>query len=266
MNYDNERYYLFTQSYIASVLVERIRKKHGITKNQSSLEWLKRKAGEYLSLYDEKWKEILTSEFKQIPEVEKIANMFDFSESMLMLLVLYGKIPDELTSRCEIYTASEKFPIRHTGTYIRVDKTTSNKEILVKLREAKKQINLVHLDKVDLNEIKSGEKHVNRKRKDISKMDNSNKEIFIAVENKIKELILQKNEKGKEYDYKRQIVIPAIEQVVGDTMVEENWEDESTEEESRCVKLIKDVYYSMIERYRLPSYRDLKLILRVINS
>lgn len=282
MDYDKERYFLFTQSYVAGAIAEAIRAKHSISNKQSSSDWLKRLLDEHFSLFEEKWKEFRADEeveissgfvfvikdeieSKIIPEVRRVADMFGFSEKMLMLFVIYGNVPHKLVSRCGIYRASELSPIKYQGTYLRVDETTSNKEVLGMLKEAKKYMDLTKHFKEEETVTKETKK-VEKKRKDVSKLDGANGAIYIAVENKIKKLVLQKKEKGKRYNYNEQIVMPAIEQVVGDTMTKEKWGDESIGEEVRCIKLIKDVYYSIIERYRLPTYKDLKLISRVINS
>lgn len=284
MNYEQIRYYLFSKSYVGKVIIDEIRKKHKIDSNQTYSEWAKILTKDYFSILEEiridwskemgyetiiDWDFIWLNqddiESKIFPEVSKLAQQLNFDTKMLMINILYNNVPKKLSTPNKVCFANKLRPIKEKGTYLRIDKNTTDKEVLEMLHNAKKYMFIVEdtKEKQPSNKLKILN---NKKRKDISKNDNQNFEIFKLVENKIKKLIKEKEEKQKDFDYEGEIVGPALKNVAVDLAIKINPNDESIEFENKIFKKVKNIYYSILNRYGLPTYKQLKSILRLINS
>lgn len=73
-------------------------------------------------------------------------------------------------------------------------------------------------------------------------------------------------EKKADFEYEGEIVRPAIEQIVGDLINKTGNEDNFDKYEIEWNKKITNIYYSILDRYQLPTYKQLKPILGLINS
>lgn len=285
MNYDQLRYFLFSKSYVCSVIIEEIRKKHNISEKQTQSEWFIRIIKDHYNVLEEVraergnpfegkgdtidwlfiWFNQDNIESKIFPEVSILAQQLNFDTKMLMINILYNNVPKKLSTPNGLCFASELRPIKEKGTYLRIDKNTTKKEVTEMLHNAKKHMFIVENSK----EKQSGNKLKilnNKKRKDISKNDPGNFKIFELVENKIKELIKEKEKKQKDFDYEGEIIGPALKNVVVDLAMEINPDDESIEFENKIFKMVKNIYYSILNRYGLPTYKQIKPILRLISS
>jgi len=283
MNYDQIRYFLFSKSYVCSAIIEEIRKKHNINGNQTSSEWYKKLARDHFSLLEEiraEWskqsghKTIIDDEdfiwLNQnriesilLPEVSILAKELNFDQKMLMINILYSNVPNKISTPEGIFFASKFRPIYEDGVYLKVSKATTEKEILTTLREAKIYMTIV---KSSRNNEKNLKITKDKKRKDISKKDEFKYKVFISVEERIKQLVKEKMKNKAEFDYEGEIVRPAIEQITGDLIVNSGNEDNFDKYEIKWKNKITNIYYSILNRYQLPTYKQLKPILGLINS
>lgn len=282
MNYDQIRYHLFSKSYVCNAIIEEIRKKHNINGNQTSSEWFKKIARDHFSLLEEirnewsiqsghetiidwgfVWLNQDRIESILLPEVSILAKQLNFDQKMLMINILYGNVPNKISTPEGIFFANKFRPIYEDGVYLKVSKNTTEKEILTTLREAKKYMTIVKSSKNNEKNLKILK---DKKRKDISKKDDFNYKVFISVEEKIKQLVKEKRENKDEFDYEGEIVRPAIEQITGDLIVKSGNEDNFDKYEIKWKNKITNIYYSILDRYQLPTYKQLKPILGLINS
>ena len=282
MNYDQIRYHLFSKSYVCNAIIEEIRKKHNINGNQTSSDWLKNIIKDHFSLLEEiriesnkqfghettiDWGFIWLNQDRiesiLLPEVSILAKHLNFDQKMLMINILYSNVPNKISTPEGIFFANKFRPISEDGVYLKVSKTTTEKEILASLREAKKYMTIVKSSKNNENSLKILK---DKKRKDISKKDEFNHKVFISVEEKIKQLVKEKVEKKADFEYEGEIVRPAIEQIVGDLINKTGNEDNFDKYEIEWNKKITNIYYSILDRYQLPTYKQLKPILGLINS
>lgn len=211
MNYDQIRYYLFSKSYVCNAIIEEIRKKHNINGNQTSSDWFKKIIRDHFSLLEEiriEWSKQFGHETTidwgfvwlnqdriesiLLPEVSILAKKLNFDQKMLMINILYSNVPNKISTPEGIFFANKFRPISEDGVYLKVSKTTTEKEILATLREAKKYMTIVKSSKNNENNLKILK---DKKRKDISKKDEFNYKVFISVEEKIKQLVKEKMEK-----------------------------------------------------------------------
>lgn len=283
MNYEQTRYFLFSKSYVGGAIVEEIRKRHNIDSHQNNIEWMKFVVKNHFSILEEIqndwtiqtgrrtiidfifiWLNQDYIESKIFPEALLLAQELNFDRKMLMINVLYDNVPKLLSTPDGIHFASKLRPIREEGIYLKISKNTTNVEIIKMLSDAKKYIRVVKPEQ-NKNSIRSLEILKEKKRKDISKNDQKKINLFIDVENRIKELVKEKHINGKEYVYETEVVCPAIERVVGDKLAKFS-EDKADKYELVWNRKVREIYYSMLNRYQLPTYKQLKPILRVINS
>lgn len=282
MNYDQARYFLFSKSYVCSAIIEEIRKKHNINGEQTSSEWFKKIIKDHFSLLEEiriEWSkqaghEIIIDwgfiwlnqdriETTLLPEVSTLAQQLNFDQKMLMINILYNNVPNKISTPEGIFFANKFRPIYEDGVYLKVSKSTSEKEIVASLKEAKKYMTIVKSSKN--NKEKNLKILKDKKRKDISKGDEFKYKVFISVEEKIKQLVKEKIENKSEFDYEGEIIRPAIEQITGDLIIDSGNEDNFDKYEIKWKKKITNIYYSILGRYQLPTYKQLKPILRLMN-
>lgn len=282
MNYDQARYFLFSKSYVCSAIIEEIRKKHNINGEQTSSEWFKKIIKDHFSLLEEiriewskqaghetiiDWGFIWLNqdriETTLLPEVSTLAQQLNFDQKMLMINILYNNVPNKISTPEGIFFANKFRPIYEYGVYLKVSKSTSEKEIVASLKEAKKYMTIVKSSKN--NKEKNLKILKDKKRKDISKGDEFKYKVFISVEEKIKQLVKEKIENKSEFDYEGEIIRPAIEQITGDLIINSGNEDNFDKYEIKWKKKITNIYYSILGRYQLPTYKQLKPILRLMN-
>lgn len=282
MNYDQARYFLFSKSYVCSAIIEEIRKKHNINGEQTSSEWFKKIIKDHFSLLEEiriewskqaghetiiDWGFIWLNqdriETTLLPEVSTLAQQLNFDQKMLMINILYNNVPNKISTPEGIFFANKFRPIYEDGVYLKVSKSTSEKEIVASLKEAKKYMTIVKSSKN--NKEKNLKILKDKKRKDISKGDEFKYKVFISVEEKIKQLVKEKIENKSEFDYEGEIIRPAIEQITGDLIINSGNEDNFDKYEIKWKKKITNIYYSILGRYQLPTYKQLKPILRLMN-
>ena len=286
MKYEEIRYFLFVHSYIGKKACLELRKKYGVKISKKGTNWEEKVLKENFNLIN---KSIFYQSYdfinednpeerglrthyaiddvsKQLtPQIANLARQLKLNEHLLRVYILYNNIPKKLSGRDITFFATPYTPIIEMGHYIRIDKTTTKKELIEAYRYVKSLFKAIEIvqDKDSLT--KHSKKPIirERKRKDIGKDDLKKIKIFFRIENEIPRVIKDKSNEILDYkeDYKREIVGPAIERVVTKDLKEED-----IKKERQMASLYKGYYYDIITRYNLPTFRDWTSIYGLISS
>lgn len=277
MDYDEIRHSLFAESYVASKIIELLRKKYKISHRITPSEWggrLLRDHSSKLEAIHKHWeislKRKIPKEFFAIkalaieeitqevtPEITKIANELNLDENYFRNLVLFNGISTRnayLDAR--VVLASPLMPITKIGVYIRVEKGMKNNEFVKCLKQS--QILLESQSSQTQKLIKL------KKRKRMGDNEQGKIVIYKLVEKRIKKIAKDKYPKNR-LDYEGELVRPSIEQVAGDILSRSDHDDKSfVKLEKEWTKKIGYLYYMITRRYRLPTPKKLPSILRLI--
>lgn len=283
MDYQKIRYFLFTQSYIASEIVKKLRAKYRIKRNMTYPGWIKRIEKDHMDLLIKKqneWKRILHREIpfnfefiwlavqdieKELtPDIGKIAKILAIDEDLFRVLMLYDNVPKKLYPPQRIFYANELSPISDEGMYIKVDDRLTYPEMLKYFSEAKNRLKSFPRNK---NKIIK-DKH----RKDIGPGDEDKIQYFLQIEKEIIQLAKEKRKyKNPDEEASRSIVIDAIDQVAGDITDTEADKRKISEQKAGLLftawkKRLTTYYYEITSRYNLPTSQDLISLLGLISN
>lgn len=281
-NYDVIRFWLFTQSYVSSVLVNVLRNKYKIPiKGVSRSRWRKEFDQKHADLFEKRSNELthqgngflssalrytlvdeLTKEIT--PEITNIAKALDLDENNLRNFILYNIISNKenITPKV-LYVNPSKF-ITEEGVYIKVDERIDVKKYLKTLSKIKSELKIVSKLKVKTSKLLIKE----RRRKDIGKEDKGKIEFYCLVEKQIKKLVIEKNSNKYLRDElnKGQLVNIAI-TGVADELLDRRSKDQERKDNvfDKWIVRVNTFYREIISRYMLPSPKKLPSILRLIN-
>ena len=273
MKYEEIRYLLFSKSYVAKTIVGWLRKQYKIKITKGKSNWDSILLKQHLQLikksifyngYEteknrtERGLKILFAKndvAKQItPEIKMIAKELNIDETLFRLFVLHNNIPKKISGRNMVFFASPYEPIKEMGYYIRVDENTTKAQLQETYDKLK--LKLLALGVVR-NQQKPKPKKLLRvkKRRDVAEGDPEKIKIFIDIEKEIEKVIKDKKTIDHyKLDYQRQTIGPAIERVAY------NKSKEDSKKEKKLIKLYQGYYYDIIDRYNLPTYKDLATI------
>ena len=283
--YDKIRFWLFTETYVASEIVAILRQKYKIPQKMSSEEWWKRIILEHWNLLEQerkRWEATLKRRveidsgflFVTIPEIEKgiipeipkLASKLRLNEDLLKVFILYNNVPNKLYPPERLFFASRLSPITDIGYYIKVDEHLTERELLYIFKRVMQKINMF----ADPNEKKEKTKYEQRRRRQFGKNEDAKILAFVSVEKKIKEIVeedLKLNKKPTSNTYYKDIVQNAIGAVVQNTLDQLEYDDEKQDRVfDRCQKRITTYYYTIANRYKLPTPKKLNSILRFMKS
>lgn len=276
MEYDELRYSLFIQSYVASELVKKLRGISGISRIVSFTDRNKQLTKNHWNLFlkhKKRIEEILgrTIDFnaslilvlsheieKEItPDIERIAKKLNINSDLFRVLVLYNNVTQKIYPPDRIFYAQPGLPLTEPGVYIKIDENLRARELEYLFKKAKLAAKLFSKGKDK------------QRRKDVAKDDKVKSKIYIAVEKEIKKLIKSK-EKG-EYEgedlYSDEIVSGAIENVAQKELDRKNIKDDEADRLfPEYIKRTRTYYYEITRRYSLPTIKKLPSILRLMST
>jgi hypothetical protein len=282
--YDKIRFWLFTETYVASEIVVFLRQKYKIPQKMSPVEWWKRIIREHWNLLEherKRWEATLKRrveidsgflfvtipkiEREIIPEIPKLASKLHLNEHLLKVFILYNNVPNKLYPLERLFFASPLSPITDLGYYIKVDEHLTEREMLSIFREVRQKTSLFS----DPVEARDKTKYEQRRRKQFGKDDDAKILAFVSVEKEIKNI----SERGLIYDNEdkeqvyRRIIEMAIGEVVQHTLDKLKYDDEKQDKVfGRWQKRITTYYYVIARRYNLPTPKKLNAILRLMQS
>jgi hypothetical protein len=273
MEYEDIRFDLFTSSYCGKKIIQALRKKYG-----KSLNWHNKFREEQikgLDLFLERLREaenpnvkpsrpkLLFNFGRHTPKITKIAKLLHLNEEQLRYYILFNiyqfsKVPPEDI----IYLATEDSPITNDGYYIQIDSDTNKTNVEEAIREIQKR--LTNEQKIhEFMGLPKEKKLIKKQRSQVAPDDNGKIAVYKAIE---KEILTVEKDKKKNYvgvnDYERELLRPAIERVVGESLSDE---DDAKKEEELNTKY-NTWYYEIVKRYQLPTIKKLPTILRLIDK
>jgi len=141
------------------------------------------------------------------------------------------------------------------GMYVKVDANTTKEMVISRFQRAKRRLDQIK---------KSEDKH----RVQISYTDVENTEYHHALEQKLIEIMRDPEKTRETYSgpFEDQLVKMAVEQTAGEIIDSKYGEDDETDhlnEEIALQSHVRDRYYKFVKRYRLPTIRDLSILLRL---
>lgn len=274
MDYDQTRFYLFTKSYIASVIVSLLRKRYGIKDVKKYVSWIDKVHKNNQVLVENRKREVkrfLRNEVDYVsfylrirseiaieitPQITKLADYLGFEEGLLRDYILQGKTTPSKYKGNFIF-ASPLHPIRNMGYYIPVKENTTQREVIKQFQQIKK----------DLKELFSVS---GRERKDIGPIDKEKIDAFIMVEEGMKNFAKLNKVAKEKYpdDYKNELFGATLELMIGNYLTRIKLaDDEKFDKKLTTIKTrLITWYYTVTRRYRLPTIKKLPTILRLINS
>lgn len=274
MSYDQIRFKLFTLSFIGTSLISALRKKYGIKRTSDSVNWLeknyrKNSALEFRLLRERHitpddtegyllFKLGIKDEIIKIvtPEISRLASMLKLDEDVLRHFIITGELDVKLKRQYYLHTYYR--PIKSDGYYIRVDESTTLKDV----KNAYSGIR---------NTFKKYHSKTSHQRKDISKMDQKKTNMQILIEESIIKFSKERNKPNPNglKQYKKELVGAAIERMIGNFLSKRIRDDDDSEYQIRYTQLYKRLhtwYYEVNRRYNLPTPMKLEQLLRLINS
>lgn len=283
-NYKNLRYFLFTESFVAEQIAKRIREKHNIPENLTRDQWQRRLLDNYSHLYIAKareWESKLKRkvdidytflwvaheyiEQQALPEISELSKNFGFDEFYLRLFVLYKTVPKKIDISNYKYV-TPLTPLTEEGMYIKITPEMTYNELEQEFKKAKRNLDF------HKNSIVDKENKI-RVRKDVAKDDFIKAKIYILVEEEIKRIYKEKlqsrkssRDNNRPYDYQGELVGPAIEHIAGNLVTwDREFSSASDEKWTAAQRLrerrVREFFYTISRRYRLPTPRKLTSIL-----
>lgn len=275
MEYEKLRYKLFTQSYVCKMTVRMLREKYGITLKRNKNTWEDKVLKDY---YSELHKTALMKRYSQVnpknttergllahfaiqevseritPEITDIARTIHIHEGLFRLLVLYDNVPNKISGRSLIVHATPNKPIIDMGYYIAVDENTTKTQLNEAFSELQQRFQMQKEIRNDLDTHKKTLINLKTRRK--KTIDDQNKiDIYLKVEKEIEMVLKDKKNPDFEEDYRKEVISPAIERIVGKVV-----KDGDITRSEKLHKQYKAYYYDVIDSYSLPSYKDLRTI------
>jgi hypothetical protein len=280
LDYSGIRHYLITHSFIGWLVAEKIRSKHHISKDMTSMQWLHRLLTDHWDLYEKYHQDFgqgniaeMGSAFafviqdaieKQIlPEIPRIAKILHMDEKLLRIFILYDNVPFKINGPQLIHYASPLSPITEMGSYLKVNIQTTIKDL-------EKALKTIKLHDSMVSELKDTKGLVELRRKQIAPNDAGKIDGYLKIEQKMIELFRAKDDKNPIVDYSEYgntLVSPAMEMVAGDTLTNEDANDELFDKmEAELRERLNEDYRAITKRYSLPTSKDKTAILRLITS
>lgn len=293
MEYESIRYSLFIKSYIAFALIKALREKYNIPPNMSRNIWRLRLMIFYPEIVEKIrkiWELKLDKEVQMdagfffvvlgdierecTPTITTIAKELNIDENLFREFVLYGTSSCNVTLDDKIFYASKLQPIEEDGFFIKIKPDTTTRELqnLFEIVQERLNRHMCFEKHSQTNSLKTKLKLDNRKRKDIGKNDSKKINIYLDIEEKIKEIANFKVEQKRglswyeKDDYKGELVGPAIEQVAGEMIQDIESDEEFERLNNKIKKRLQTYYYQITARYKLPNVKDLNIVLGLINS
>lgn len=281
--YDRIRFWLFTETYVASEIAKFLRQNYKIPPKMSSIEWRKRIIREHWNLINREIKRLENSvrlrvdkidpgflfiiipkiEREIIPEIPRLASKLRLNEDLLRVFILYNNVPKKLYPPERVFFASPLNPITDMGYYIKIDEHLRERELLLLFKKTLQKIKMF-----SDSDGKKKTKYEQRRRKQFGKDEKAKILAFISVEKKIKENL--KNNLNINYVEDKNcmdIVKFAIGGVVQDIFDRLKYSNEKQDKLfDRWQKRITTWYYTIADRYKLPTPKKLNSILRLMQS
>ena len=284
MEYEETRLKLFIKSFVGKQTITFLRNKYGIKKGMKPEDWYDRIDREkrikidklilklHLSASSSFSKplcyQMLLDDKDVTPEITKLSNEVRLNEDVLRSYIILNILTPTIPQQDIIRLATEGYPINEDGYYIKVDKSTKDKDVKIAYEIIQDRIQKQQ-QLFDLLGVKKKKPLIKRRRTQIAPDDEEKIKIFLKIESEMCLLFENKRNIKSDYearDYERELIGAAIQRVAGDRMPDIEDDEKFQANLNITTQLFETWYYSITERYQLPTPKKLSSILRVISS